>query len=136
MSKPKTKLIGNPWGSLAATNKEKQQAPKPPRVPRANACKPGSGRVNVAELSIDLEAVYDPTWKAPRPPGKYDALFERLPVGRAVSCKPEDCNTIAHALRNWGRTNGRNLDVKIDKNYRGTGGGKVFLVGEKAEQSA
>ena len=134
MSRPKNKLAGNPWESLAPTGKERHQAPKPKKTPRTNASKPSSaGRVNAAELSIDLEAVYDPLWKAPRPPGKYDALFERLPVGRAISCKPEDCNTIAHALRTWGRRNGRDLDVKTDKNYRGTGSGKVFLVGEKAE---
>ena len=149
MSAPKTNLIGNPWAGLAPATekpahtqksshasadglagKQPKKAPSDPSRPRA--CQAGSGRVDVSELSIDLEAVYDPTWKPPRPPGKYDALFEALPIGKAITCKPQDCNTIAHAMRNWGRLNGRTLDVTIDKNYRGTGQGKVFLLGDKA----
>lgn len=149
MSSPKTKLIGNPWASLAPVAEKpvrQKIAPvdrgheaeeKKPKKPQYDPTRPppgrvGSGRVDVSDLSIDLDAVYDPNWKPPRPPGKYDALFEALPIGKAITCKPQDCNTIAHAMRNWGRHNGRTLDVTIDKNYRGTGQGKVFLLGDKA----
>ena len=50
MSKPKNKLTGNPWESLAPASKERHQVPKPERAPRTNASKPSpAGRVNAAE---------------------------------------------------------------------------------------
>lgn len=137
--KPKTNLIGSPFAALLGPtppmSQPKQSAPKLPRKqrPAAKIGEPGSGRVDPATLEIDLEAEYDPNWKAPRPPGKYDAIFSQLPVGRSVKCKPEDCNTIAHALRTWGKLQKRNLDVRLDKNFRGTGEGRVFLLGDKNE---
>lgn len=148
MSTPKTELVGNPWGGLTPATEKPVRAQKPTRTSvegwvgsqpkkkpsdpaRPRACQPGSGRVDVSELSIDHDAIYDPSWKPPRQPGKYDALFDALPIGKAITCKPQDCNTIANAMRNWARLAGRTLDVKIDRNYRGTGQDKVFLIGEK-----
>lgn len=58
---------------------------------------------------------------------KYESIFVQLDVGLSLACKPDDCDTIGQALRDYIRRNGLNWTVKVQRDYTKTSG-RVFVL--------
>jgi hypothetical protein len=58
---------------------------------------------------------------------KYDALFKDLDIGKALSCKSEDADRVAQALRNYIERNEKPWKVRIQTYFTKTTG-RVFVL--------
>ena len=61
---------------------------------------------------------------------KYDSLFRQLAPGKSVSCKPENCDLIAQALRSYAERKNKKWKVSMSKWYTSTTG-RVFVLEKK-----
>ena len=58
---------------------------------------------------------------------KYDPIFKDLDVGQSLSCKPEDCDKIGQALRNYAKRQNKPWKISGTSFYTKTTG-RVFIL--------
>lgn len=61
---------------------------------------------------------------------KYDHLFKELDIGKALSCKSEDADRVAQALRGYIERNEKPWKVQIQTYYTKTTG-RVFILAKE-----
>jgi hypothetical protein len=61
---------------------------------------------------------------------KYDAIFKELEVGKSLSCKSEDCDKVAQALRSYVKRHNKNWYVKGSIYYTKTTA-RIFVLDKK-----
>jgi hypothetical protein len=61
---------------------------------------------------------------------KYDHIFEDLDIGKSLSCKSEDCDKVAQALRSYVKRFNKPWLVKGQAYYTKTTG-RIFVLGKK-----
>jgi hypothetical protein len=70
--------------------------------------------------------------KTKRQKGKYDEIFDQLQLGKTLSCKSEDTDRLAQALRNY--VKGYNLPWRIKSaTYYTKTTGRVFVLPKDPE---
>ena len=88
-----------------------------------NPFKPASKEVDIASIKITND---QPKKRIARN-GKYDQIFKDLDVGKALSCKSEDCDKVAQALRGYIERHQKPWKVKGTMYYTKTTG-RVFVL--------
>jgi hypothetical protein len=58
---------------------------------------------------------------------KYDPIFKDLDIGKSLSCKPEDCDKVAQALRSYVQRHNKPWTVKGQMYYTKTTA-RVFVL--------
>lgn len=61
---------------------------------------------------------------------KYDSLFKELEVGKSLSCKSEDCDKVAQALRSYVKRCNKPWAIKGQAYYTKTTG-RIFVLEKK-----
>jgi alkyl hydroperoxide reductase subunit AhpF len=61
---------------------------------------------------------------------KYDSIFKDLDIGKSLSCRPEDCDKVAQALRSYVNRNKKPWVVKGQMYYTKTTS-RVFVLEKK-----
>lgn len=61
---------------------------------------------------------------------KYDAIFKDLDIGKSLSCKSEDCDKVAQALRGYIKRYNKPWKVKGTMYYTKTTG-RIFVLENK-----
>ena len=61
---------------------------------------------------------------------KYDSLFKELDIGKALSCKSEDCDKVAQALRSYVKRCSKPWAIKGQTYYTKTTG-RIFVLEKK-----
>jgi hypothetical protein len=83
---------------------------------------------NVKEVDIStLRVTTDKPKKRVARFYKYDSIFKDLDVGKSLSCKPEDCDKVAQALRSYVQRNKKPWTVKGQMYYTKTTA-RVFVL--------
>lgn len=126
------------------TNTSIKSAPAPgayfPWINAAEQPKPKAKRtfkkrevsVDPDSLMIDRESVYSTALIRPPKPGKYDHIFNALPIGKSIVCKPEETHVISNAMRHWASKKKLEVKVKSVTNFKKTGQARVFLLPAKS----
>ena len=127
-----------------STNSSVRSAPAPgahfPWVNAAKQPKPKAKRANKKReisvdpdtLMIDRESVYSIALIRPPKPGKYDHIFNELPIGKSIVCKPDETHVISNAMRHWASKKKLEVKVKSVTNFKKTGQARVFLLPAKS----
>jgi len=61
---------------------------------------------------------------------KYDAIFKELDIGKSLSCKSEDCDKVAQALRSFVKRNNKPWNIKGQMYYTKTTA-RIFVLNNK-----
>jgi cobalamin biosynthesis Co2+ chelatase CbiK len=61
---------------------------------------------------------------------KYDSLFKELEIGKSLSCKSEDCDKVAQALRSYVKRCDKPWAIKGQAYYTKTTG-RIFVLEKK-----
>lgn len=121
---PRTTFVGdkNPFTG-------KVQSKKRPPAKRKAVIDPDT-------LRIDASTPYDPAMHRAKKAGKYDSIFEKLPVGGSIVCKPDEADALGQSLRHWAESNKQIAHVKVVRRLYGSDEARVYLLSLKPEFDA